>query len=836
MKKSFALFLGVLNTCFVTTADNVWGMLKRSKSTNDLLNLKTSAEAKAKAKEVFGKIGKAFSSLDPLKNKAKEKLISAIKNDDLEETIKILKDFPSLDINEPCDKEDNTLLHLACTNKSVRIIKYLLGQPGITPYVTNNAGEIPLTIFSQRSSFLCVKSASSYALIPGNYYEIDTNTADICTAFIEWAHKHNTDVKINDPLIWFAVYQKGREDLLKYLVEHGADVTWKDAKKGTVLNQACAEGKIEIVRTLIALPKIDQIINERDGDGRTPLHTACETRNIEIVKLLLNHRGVELQDNSKKKENAMGIACKNGDLEILKLLLTHKEFEKFILEFFRQKGLILVHEAIKSGNKTVLNYILEQLEAKNISPKASEMAQVCIHAEATELESLIEVAKKLKISFVNVAKAPVEYKYFGEGSQAGTTTTLLHYACERKSVQVLELLLRELDKEQVNIMELSNSDGRTILYVVNGDEKVKLISQYLRKNNIKPTLGDGVDVSDFLFRIIDQNKVELLKCILSTQDSEIMKKRDSCGNTLLQTACKIGYQNCVYVLCNFAKEKYKRTKELIEVINAKNDDGMTALLYASKFGYGDVVRVIFEIFSGSSKVLIAILTAKNQTGDTPMHLICNAVDTCHKESKKDPRINFGKVRTKNYEPSRDEIGQGVRFYVDCVKKLGGSVSDLAAQKNDNGDTALHIACRNGDDKIAEMLLELPNNGGAVHNKKEGSPLHIVCKNGDEKMLRTILASKYATQIIAENWNYVEELKKLLEPYPGLFEMFRNYLKKYELEISMARTAIDRKNEEEIATLKLRMKKELKEKSKKEQGKTGKSKKAKVKDGSRTKSR
>ncbi len=87
---------------------------------------------------------------------------------------------------------------------------------------------------------------------------------------------------------------------------------------GSELSSACKYGHTEIVRLLLDVPGID--VNARDGSGLTALYAAARNGKPEIVKLLLAVPGIELEkkcNGSTPLENAK----RNGyNREIINLL------------------------------------------------------------------------------------------------------------------------------------------------------------------------------------------------------------------------------------------------------------------------------------------------------------------------------------------------------------------------------------------------------------------------------------------------------------------------------------------------------------------------------------
>lgn len=79
-----------------------------------------------------------------------------------------------------------------------------------------------------------------------------------------------------------------RQNLLKLLLQFGADVNTVDRKGRHVLSQACMDEKEDIVRLLCHVAKQDVDLNLRDFEGNNPLMHSVRTGNVSLVKFVLD--------------------------------------------------------------------------------------------------------------------------------------------------------------------------------------------------------------------------------------------------------------------------------------------------------------------------------------------------------------------------------------------------------------------------------------------------------------------------------------------------------------------------------------------------------------------
>lgn len=77
-----------------------------------------------------------------------------------------------------------------------------------------------------------------------------------------------------------------REDVVKLLLKHGANIDLYGDWYDTPLSVAAKSGLLKIALILL---EAGSDVNQKGAAGKTPLHTACTERNIQMVELLLSH-------------------------------------------------------------------------------------------------------------------------------------------------------------------------------------------------------------------------------------------------------------------------------------------------------------------------------------------------------------------------------------------------------------------------------------------------------------------------------------------------------------------------------------------------------------------
>lgn len=117
-----------------------------------------------------------------------------------------------------------------------------------------------------------------------------------------------------------AVMEEGSSyEVMKSLVQQGANVDTCNSEKRTPIYWAINENDLETIQELI---QRDAIINTQDYELETPLHWSVKKNNMPIIKYLLEHGGITgIELKNSYNHTALGIAVQQKNLKVQKLLL-----------------------------------------------------------------------------------------------------------------------------------------------------------------------------------------------------------------------------------------------------------------------------------------------------------------------------------------------------------------------------------------------------------------------------------------------------------------------------------------------------------------------------------
>ena len=225
------------------------------------------------------------------------------------------------------------------------------------------------------------------------YYVVKKGNIEIVKLLLENGADPNTPDSAGETPLSLAVGYRHIE-IVKLLLENGADPNIPDSKRRALLYQTVQYGFKEIAELLLTYGANP---NAKGGSGFTPLHWAVQKNNPEMVDLLLNH-GANINEKGISGETPLSFALTYRDIEIINLLLNHgadpnitdgqhrtplyvataritEEIVKLLLEHNAnldiedKDGVAPLHWAVQKNNPEMVDLLLDHKANPNIKDK-----------------------------------------------------------------------------------------------------------------------------------------------------------------------------------------------------------------------------------------------------------------------------------------------------------------------------------------------------------------------------------------------------------------------------------------------------------------------------------
>lgn len=169
-------------------------------------------------------------------------------------------------------------------------------------------------------------------------------------SLLHWASKRVDDSRFIRKLVELAVKLKATDVL---------NAASTDNVGMRPLHWACTEGSIPHVALLL---KNGADVEAKDSSGCTPLLIAAQYGQVEVVAYLLQN-GANIKAVDSSRDSALHWAAYKGSIQVCGLLSYYQKLDWTTQDAYGQTP---IHLASLRGHTTVVHYILERLEKKDV--------------------------------------------------------------------------------------------------------------------------------------------------------------------------------------------------------------------------------------------------------------------------------------------------------------------------------------------------------------------------------------------------------------------------------------------------------------------------------------
>jgi ankyrin repeat protein len=255
------------------------------------------------------------------------------------------------------------------------------------------------------------------------------------------------------------------------------------------LHRAAEKGDFEVVKNLV---EQGADVNENNKSDRTPLFGAAKSGNLEVVKYLLE-QGANVNAIDKNGEFPLFYAAQSGNLEVVEYLVKNRAHVKAK----NNKDITPLFCAAKNGNLAIIKYLVEQgadVNAKdNLNGEISHFNAACSGGHLEVVKYIVaqgldvnEKNKYYKTPLFNAVSSGnlATVKYLVEqnadiNAQDYKNETPFFYAVKNGNVKIIKYLL----EHNANI-NIKNNENKTPADITN-KETIKKLLQDANNNSDK---------------------------------------------------------------------------------------------------------------------------------------------------------------------------------------------------------------------------------------------------------------------------------------------------------------------------------------------------------------
>lgn len=476
---------------------------------------------------------------------------------DHEEVVNHLLAVKELDINAVQPTHANrTALMLAADLEHFSIVARLLSHPRIDVNQEDSFGRTALYYATVKGSYIIVKTLLQHP-------EIDVNRVD--------------NLAGRSPLIIAAA--RNHYEIVELLLEGGADPMLKDRQGGgTAMYRAIDNGCTSVIKTMLKYDNVN--VRCLDDDGRSLLHAASASGQVELVRLL-NDKDLDPNALDKQGQTPLHGASRHGKLEVTKVLIELGANPAIKDDFGRTPWTV----AWQYGQ----TQIMDILEGNAITAQGNSTS--IPNAKNLPLWSLI------RLGLVDLIQEAIAAKESEPPTrEPGSNNTALHCAIEVGKADILRMLLRHdhASIDQVNrylrtplhiaavkgdlvgLTELLKYHAELDPTDIWGDTPLSLAQANRHWPIVIALVEQGaeidkqkIDIKKMLFAAIEHSNLKVVKLLLRLRADVLSRNME--GTTAIQLAQEIGNDKILRVLQSSPSFYYKADKENSEEITSSTN-------------------------------------------------------------------------------------------------------------------------------------------------------------------------------------------------------------------------------------------------------------------------
>ncbi|XP_001493514.2 transient receptor potential cation channel subfamily A member 1 [Equus caballus] len=544
-----------------------------------------------------------------------------------------------------------------------------------------------------------------------------------------------------------------------------------DDTNASPLHHAAGEGQVELMQMIINDSSCE-VLNVMDDYGNTPLHWAAEKNQVESVKFLLS-KGANPNLRNYNMMAPLHIAVQGLHNEVMKVLTEHSSTD---VNLEGENGNTAAMIACCKDNSEALQILFNKgaKPCKSNKWKCFPVHQAAFSGAKKCMEIILKFgeehgySRESHINFVNNAKASPLHMAVQSGDlemikmcldngaqlelMENAKCTALHFAATQGATEIVKLMIS------------SFSGSSDIVNAVNGNQETPLH---------RASLFDHYELADYLISVgADINSTDSegrSPLILATTSASwnivnlLLSKgarvdiKDHLGRNFLHLTVQQPYG-----LKNLRPE-FMQMQHIKELVMDEDDDGCTPLHYACRQGVPVSVNNLLG-FNVS-------IHSKSKDKKSPLHFAASygRINTCQRllQDMSDTRLlNEGDLHgmtplhlaAKN---GHDKVVQlllkkGALFLSDHNgwtalhhASLGGYTQTMKVildtnfkctdQLDEEGNTALHFAAKEGHAKAVALLLSY--GADIILNKQQASFLHVAIHNKRKEVVLTTIRNE-----------------------------------------------------------------------------------------------
>lgn len=397
------------------------------------------------------------------------------------------------------DGSGQTALHKACDSFDKEKIRVLIDL-GANPDIANEFGKRPLDLLIDHYGYEMHQGDDMVALLLKNR----ANPGLSPSPSVRSAPLH-------------VAASAGRTETVKLLLKHNAEVNVTERSEGgmTPFLLACEYGHAAAAQALLAAGA-DPL--RQDRLGRTALHYAAISGNIDVANLMFAQKGIDIDAKDAEGKSPLHHTTRLERAAVAERLLQLGAHPSA----YDNAGMTPLHLAVEANSNNLVTLLLEQKNIRlDINMPTRDEGHTCLHiAVRDNAQMLLSRLLELGADPARVAKNGL---------------LPLHYAILHDRPSMAETLMAAMKRRKVNFAEIADRNGWTPLHYAATRDTPQMASQLIAAGvdiNAKSTAGDTA-----LHIAVRTGKTAVVEYLIDTKSAD-MFAANSDGDTPASLALK----------------------------------------------------------------------------------------------------------------------------------------------------------------------------------------------------------------------------------------------------------------------------------------------------------